>query len=179
MNTNPGAEVSGRPAEENSQRRGGNRARSSGRGQERPQRPQPKKFTGREESLGEFVYQHTDGREASDQYSVTTEEIIRYSSTKYVKGADVERSLDDGSKVVFEYPPAAITAGAPEDITASQMIFKMKYNMVLHREELLDSNMVSVYALIKGQCSKAILEKVEGQHGYAAMHKKRDPIVLL
>jgi hypothetical protein len=74
------------------------------------------KFTGKEEGLGDgFVYQHTDGREASDQYASTTEEIIRYVATKYKMGSEVGRCLDDKKKVIiadavrpiaFDNPPA-------------------------------------------------------------------------
>jgi hypothetical protein len=60
-------------------RRGGNRGRF--RLQHQPQQQQPKKFTGKEEDLGDkFVYQYTDGWEATDQYARTTEEIVRYTS---------------------------------------------------------------------------------------------------
>jgi hypothetical protein len=62
-------------------------------------RPAAKKFTGKEDGLGdEFVYFYTSGREATDQFARTSEEVTRYCSTKYKSGADVSRSLDDGTK---------------------------------------------------------------------------------
>jgi hypothetical protein len=59
------------------QQSGGNRGRfTRGSGGDRPQyqRPQLKKcFTGKEEGLGdEYVYQHTEGRDVTDQYACTT-----------------------------------------------------------------------------------------------------------
>ena len=51
--------------------------------------------------------------------------------------------------------------------------------MVLQRKALLDANLKSAYALIKGQCSKPILEKVEAQADYTQVHQDRDPIGLL
>ena len=68
-----------------SQQGRGNRGRSNrGYGGDRSQQhPRPKKFTGKEEGLGdEYVYQHTNGRDATDQYARTTEELIRYTSIK-------------------------------------------------------------------------------------------------
>ena len=59
------------------------------------------------------------------------------------------------------------------------IIWKMQVNIVLQRQALLDTNLESVYALIKGQCMKPILEKVEAQQEYAAAHQDRDPIRLL
>jgi hypothetical protein len=56
---------------------------------------------------------------------------------------------------------------------------KMKLQLSLQRGSLLDSNLESAYALIKGQCSKPILEKVEGQQSYNTVHQDRDPIGLL
>jgi hypothetical protein len=139
------------------------------------------KFIGKEESLGnEFVYQHTDGRDASDQFTTTTEEIVRYSSTKYKSGADVERSLANGVKVTIEMPTAPTAVGEPAVISPTEMMmWKMKLQLALQRTSLLDANLESAYALIKGQCSKPMLEKVVAQVAYADVHASRDPIGLL
>ena len=97
-----------REAAERGQRRhrGGNRGGKPNRGRdEAQQKPVTKRFVGKEESLGdEFVYQLTTGSEASDQYARTTEEIVRYTSTKYKQGGDVERSLSDGVRMVIDLP---------------------------------------------------------------------------
>ena len=75
-------------------RRGWNRSKGGGsepRRAESSLKPATKKFVGREEGLGDvFVYQITSGSDASDQYTKTTEEIIRFSATKYKNGGDVE-----------------------------------------------------------------------------------------
>ncbi len=146
------------------------------------QRPPVKKFAGKEEGLGdEYVYQHTNGREASDQYAVTTEEIIRYIATKYRDGgADVERSLSDGMKLVIGVPTAPVGDDPLLPATEGEMIvWKMQVSIVLRRIARLDSNLEGVYQLFKGQCSKPILEKVESQQAYATVHQGRDPIGLL
>jgi hypothetical protein len=65
----------------------------------------------------EFVYQHTDGREPSDQYSTKTDEIICYSSPQFKNGADVERSLADSMKVIIPIPTAPIGVGTPPVVT--------------------------------------------------------------
>lgn len=188
MGTNAGAEAppAGRgtsdvPNQRNKPR-GGNRGRFNNRNDDKAQRPPASKaFTGKEESLGgEFVYQHTNGREASDQYSTTTDEIIRYSSTKYKNGADVERSLSDGEKLVIAMPATPVGAGTPPVIAETDMmIWKMKVQLALQRTAMLESNLESAYALIKGQCSKPILEKIEAQQKYGVTHQSRDPIGLL
>ena len=72
--------------------------------------------------------------------------------------------------------PAAPATGAPD---SEVQVWKMRTNMVLQREALLASNLKSAYALIKGQCSKPILEKVEAQADYAQVHQDHDPIRLL
>jgi hypothetical protein len=131
------------------------------------------------------VYQHTSGREATDEYATTTEEIIRYSSSKYKHGADVERSLSDG--VLFDVTMPPTSSATAQDASQAEvgkaagemMMWKMKATLVLTRNTLLESNMQSVYALIKGQCSKPVLEKVESQETYATTHMNRDPIGLL
>jgi hypothetical protein len=179
-----GAAQRGSPRQ-GAQQRGGNRGRF--KPTHRPEtKPQPKKFTGKEEGLGdEYVYQYTDGSEATDQYTTTTEEIIRYASTKYKHGADVERSLADGMMLAITIPTAPATTGdgttgtptgAPE---TEMVVWKMRVQLTLQRMTLLEANLQSAYALIKGQCSKPILEKVEAQENYGGIHSQRDPMGLL
>jgi hypothetical protein len=136
-------------------------------------KPQPKKFTGKEDGLGEeyYVYQYTNGREAMDQYTKTTEEIIRYVSTKYKHGAGVERSLADGAILVIGIPTA------PTPVETEMVVWKMRVQLALQRMTLLEANLQSAYALIKGQSSKPILEKVEAKENYADIHARRDPMV--
>jgi hypothetical protein len=80
-------------------------------------------------------------------------------------------------------PAPAAVAGAdgvpPRVPEADMMAWKMKVQLTLQRSSLLASNLESVYALLKGQSSKPILEKVEAQQGYLAVHQARDPIGLL
>jgi hypothetical protein len=162
-----------------------NNQRGGSRGRFKPQQqqlqPPVKKFVGKEEGLGdEFVYHYTDGREATDQYARTTEEIVRYVSTKYKHGADVERSLADGVRLIVVMPPPPVGVGTPPTVPETNMIvWKMRVQLSLQRSSLLDSNMESAYALIKGQCSKPILEKVEAQQNYNTVHQARDAIGLL
>ena len=184
MSTNAGSiGTPARDASSRGQRDGSSRRRPNrpGRGEDTPRRPQPVKFTGKEDGLGdEFIYQLTSGRDATDQYARTTEEIIRYSSTKYKNGADVERSLSDEQRLVIPTPAEPAAVGQPPRIPETQMaIWKMEYQLSIQRTASLEVNMQSMYALIKGQCSKPILEKVEAQNDYTAVHQARDPIGLL
>ena len=179
MSSNPGSNDTGRPAVAG---RGTNQGRFGGRGQDRSRvAPQVKRFTGKEESLGdEYIYEHTDGREASDQYSVTTDELIRYSSTKYKNGADVGRSLFGGARITIVLPPAPVATGNPPAVPEGETtVWKMQVSIVLSRRALLDANLQSAYALIKGQCSKPIIEKVQAQEGYEAIEIEQNPIGLL
>jgi len=87
-----------------------NRGRPDARsGDQSGQKPVSKTFTGKEEGLGaEYVYQLTLGTEASVQYARTTTKIIRYMSTKYKSGGDVERSLTDGVRLDIQVPLAQL-----------------------------------------------------------------------
>ena len=184
MSTNTGAGAGDATAnrrssgdrQRNNSQRGKNQGRSAGQGSDKWGKPQSKKFIGKEEALGEdCVYQYTVGAKASDEFTQTTEAIVRYCSNKYKRGDDVAMSLADGKVLDVPAPDAPTDA---TDIT-KMTVWKMKLSMALNRAELLDSNLRSVYNLIKGQCTKAILEKVESQHGYGEVHSKKDPIGLL
>ena len=162
-------------------RRGSRNRSGSGqpRGESSP-KPAAKKFVGREEGLGDtFVYQITSGSDASDQYTKTTEEIIRFSATKYKNGGDLERTLTDGVllTIVMPAPPTANPDGSMPE--GEMMMWKMEAGMVLARRQLLETNLTSAYALIQGQCSDTVLEKVRAQADFVGVHRDRDPIKLL
>ncbi len=171
------------------QRRQRHRRNQGGRGSnsrdEHQNKPVVRTFIGKEGGLGdEFFYQLTSGNEASDQYARTTEEIVRYTSAKYKQGGDVERSLADGIKLIIPMLPAPQETIEPDGTRvpppdSNVQVWKMKVNMALQCEALLDGNLESAYSLIKGQCSKPILEKVEVQVNYATVHQDRNPIGLL
>jgi Reverse transcriptase (RNA-dependent DNA polymerase) len=162
---------------------GRNRSKGGGSGPRRTEsspKPATKKFVGKEEGLGdEFVYQVTSGSDASDQFAKTTEEIIRFTATKYKNGGDVERTLTDEALMVIPLPTMPV-AGAdgtmPEGL---MMIWKMEAGMVLTRRQLLETNLTTAYALIQGQCSDAVLEKVRAQADFVGVHRDRDPVRLL
>ena len=163
--------------------RGRNRNKVGGSGPRHTEsslKPATKKFVGKEEGLGdEFVYQVTSGSDASDQFTKTTEEIIRYSATKFKNGGDVERTLTDEAVMDIAMPNMPNPEADGTLPQGPMMIWKMEAGMVLTRRQLLETNLTSAYALIQGQCSDAVLEKVRGQANYATIHRDRDPVALL
>jgi hypothetical protein len=147
MSANPGAEATERLAtqgtsestqnQRSSQQRGGDQGRFNGRGQDGAQKPQPKKFTDKEESLGdEFFFQHTDDRKTSDQHATTKAEITTwFSSMNFTSGADVECSL-------AAMPTVSIGVDNPG---AELTVWKIRAQMGLQRTPELDSNMERAY----------------------------------
>jgi NOL1/NOP2/fmu family ribosome biogenesis protein len=76
--------------------------------------------------------------------------------------------------------PDVPTAVPPLVVGDGEMsVWKMQTQIILQQMVLLEANMESAYSLIKGQCSKPILEKAEAQQGYAIVHGARYPIGLL
>jgi hypothetical protein len=132
-----------------------------------------KSFVGEEKDLGDDVYEYTDGNAACDQYMKTTEKIERFVTVKY--GREVGRSIADEVLFVIKAPDPPADPKNEIEMAA----YKMRMGAVVKREYELVSNMEAVYALIKGQCSQPILEKVKAQAGYAKVHSNRDPIGLL
>ena len=182
MSTNEGAGAGERPgSQENKQgKRGGNRGRSNSRSGV-PQMPLLKKFIGKEEGLGdEFVYEHTEGHLACDQFQTTTEEIIRYSSIKFKNGADVERSLSAGARLNIDFPVEPTGVGEPAVLSQIEMMmFTTNYKIVLQRRADLKTALQSMYHILVGQCTKAIMEKVSAATDYTIVQPARDPIGLL
>jgi hypothetical protein len=59
-------------------------------------------------------------------------------------------------------------------------LWKMRAALALQHSTLLDANLESAYALIRGQCGRGIQEKVEAQQSdFKMTHIDRDPIGLM
>ena len=158
-----GASVGGTQRRRKSDKR---KARIKGRG------------SGPEKGQGnEFILHLTYGIDTSDQCTKTTEAIIRYTATKFKNGVDVQRSLSDGAVITIPMPPMPVTDEVTRD--GLMMEWQTQVDMVLERRQLLETNLASTYALIQGQCSDAVLEKVREQTDFVAVHQARDPIGLL
>jgi len=122
----------------------------------------------------EFVYHYTDGQLATNQYTLTTTEIIRYVGREYSNGTDLEQSLTDGTVVEIPLPDAVDMSNV-----SLALVYKIEATEVVKRRGTLNHNLKSVYLLIVGQCSPDILQKVKAQQGYLAVSQARDPIGLL
>jgi hypothetical protein len=99
-------------------------------------------------------------------HSRTTEEIIRYTSTKYKNGADVERSL--ANRYTSDMPNVGVEL--QQDLLKRDMIvWKMQVN---HRvaAESITGRVSSAYALIMDSVTKPILKRVEVR--YAAVQRQ-------
>jgi hypothetical protein len=64
-------------------------------------------------------------------------------------------------------------------LEADMKVWKMNVQLSVQWASLLESNLESMHALIKGKSSMPTLEKVEAQQGHAAVHQARNPVGLL
>ena len=117
-------------------------------------KPAIEKLVGKEEDLGRFIYQLTSGKDASDQYMKTTEEIIQFTASKFKSGGDSKHSLFNGATMTIPKP----TQQVGDEGTLDDLI--MKASMVLAGARNQPTECLSAYS---GTVQQGRAAKSEGE----------------
>lgn len=164
---NPSGSQDGRPNGTQDQRRrqGGHRG-----GQRDQQPPRVPKFEGKCPELAGHIYDYSNARQAADKYTKTTREICEYVGRTYKFGADTKVALQTLKKPVFQDPP-----DPPPSATRTQIRKWEKHvDELVKRETSLESNLMSAYSIIYGQCSDVMRAKLESRPGFDTMESTSD-----
>ena len=158
----------------------------SGRGRGRGSRPYNSTFgqkyygnlKGACEELKDNVYTVGDAKQA-DRFTKTTENIVNYIQRTYDEGQDVMDALVNLEDVDFdEYEPESDEAEA--DLTYMQkLMLQARVKEFMIRKNKYQHNMNKAYALILGQCTQGLKNKLETSQKWEAIKKEHNPIWLL
>ena len=158
----------------------------SGRGRGRGSRPYNSNFGQRNfsnlkgacEELKDNVYTVGDAKQA-DRFAKTTENIVNYIQRTYDEGQDVMDALVNMEDVDFdEFEPESEEAEA--DLTYMQkLILQAKVKEFMNRKNKYQHNMNKAYALILGQCTQGLKNKLETSVKWESIKTAHNPIWLL
>ena len=133
------------------------------------------KFTGRCEELNGHIYDCSYPRTSPDMYAVTTREIAEYMGRKYRQGGDIRMALER-----LEMPTMRAPDDPPANATRSEeRAWEVEVAEHVKRQGMLRENLRVAYAVIFGQCSEAMRQKIKAHRNFNAAEQTSDAIVLL
>ena len=136
-----------------------------------------KKFVGKEEAIKEYIYDISSFK-ANKMYTITTREIAEYAARTYPQAGEFRQALQ---RLRFE--PLTSPPFTPKKADAptfqEQEEWKLKFREYHDKQVKREDNSKKVFALILGQCSQALLHRMEAHTTYKAVDSSNDPIQLL
>ena len=132
-------------------------------------------FTGVCKELKEYVYDTGVGRNNAEIFSKTTKAIAEYVAREYLGAGEFRNGLPEMTLPTLVAPsPPADTA------TVVQLkIWEMDFKEYRKRLEEREQNMEKTYALILGQCSKTIRDRIEAHEQWEAVNTSSNALGLL
>jgi hypothetical protein len=156
--------------------RGANRNRNNANGNNTTTVNNRSNFKGNTSDMNNHVFECCEERGDRTQFQKTVEALGEYAAKNLKFPEDL--------KTIFEDTITAPTLTMPADIadTASkteQVIWEASLKSYARRKEELQSNLTTLYALIWGQCSDAMRNKLRALDDFPAENKKNNCIWLL
>ena len=123
-------------------------------------------FTGVCEDLKDHVYDTGVGRNNAEIFSKTTKAIAEYVAREYTAAGEFRNGLPDMTLPTLVAPtPPGTTATVVE-----LKIWEMDFKEYRKRMEEREKNMEKTYALILGQCSKTIRDRIEAHEQWESVN---------
>ena len=109
------------------------------------------------------------------------EKIASYVMREYKKGRDIVPLIKKIKDIdTTKWKPATPTAETGETVPAAEMLeYKLLYSEYLARKNQLTENQGSLYSLIKGQCTPALIAELKGLDDYKDRDSDFDVLWLL
>lgn len=171
-------------AEEKKPKVGG--ARPGNRGNNNSQRVSRKEFKGAEDALEGHVFDVGAAKHAA-QFSKTLEEIANYVQRTYTSGGGtIGQAIAEMQAPTINLPPQPGTpadpaTGAPA-IPPTQVelfMWQEEFKTANKKQNTYNENKERAYALVWGQCSQELRNKVKGAANYDVVSGAQDVIELL
>jgi hypothetical protein len=108
-------------------------------------------------------------------FAKTTKEIAGYVGRTYRFGGDTRTAIESE-----EAPKFAIPDDVPEGAGKGAVrMWEQKIDAIAKREDQLNHNLRQLFALIWGQCTEVLQQRVEAEEGFAKMSNENDGLLLL
>ena len=136
---------------------------------------QQTRFTGVCEDLKEYVYDTGIGRNNAEIFSKTTKAIAEYVAREYSGAGEFRNGLPEMTLPTLTAPPPPADTATMVQIKIWELDFKEYRKRMEERER----NMEKTYALILGQCSKTIRDRIEAHEHWNAVNTSSNALGLL
>jgi hypothetical protein len=132
-------------------------------------------FEGKCDDLKGHIYDCATAGRAADMYTKTTREIAEYIGRTIKYSAVVARAMETLTEPTVSYPDAL-----PDTATAyEKRIWDKKVDKLIDEEYRLKDITSRAYAIVWGQCSDALREKVKAHKSFQKAHDTGNVIELL
>lgn len=132
-------------------------------------------FEGRCDELKGFVYDCANSAKAADMYTKTTREISEYIARTMKYSADLVKGIETLTEPVIPEPEEP-----PENAsTLVKRKWEKRVDKLIEQEDRLKDTTSRAYAIVWGQCSAALREKVKAHKDYHKAHGNGSVVALL
>ena len=138
---------------------------------------QTNSFQGKEEKLKGHVFDVLPYK-SGKLFTKVTREIAEYAGREYPNAGDFRIAMEELEPVHLDKPKwAPVNPTAPT--LPEQEEYKLAMKEYYDKKIKTESTAKRIYALVIGQCSPAMKDRLESSHGYDSINKQSDPIKLL
>ena len=132
------------------------------------------KFEGKVDALKGFYYDCSDTKQ-SDMFAKTTKEIAGYVGRTYKFGGDTRIAVENGEAPIFDLPPDP-PAGSSRGV---EKLWEKELDDVAKRRTQLGHNLRQLFALVWGQCTEVLQQRLEAEEEFANMSSTNDGLLLI
>jgi hypothetical protein len=134
-----------------------------------------KMFEGRCNDLKGYIYDCANTAKAADMYTKTTREIIEYIGCTFKYSSDLVKGMESLVEPKIEEPEEL-----PKDATAlEKQKWDKRVDKLIDQKKWLKDATSQAYAIVWGQCSDALREKVKAHKDFSKAHKGPSGVLLL
>ena len=138
---------------------------------------QTNSFQGKEEKLKGHVFDVLPYK-SGKLFTKVTREIAEYAGREYPNAGDFRVAMEELEPVQLDKPQ-----WSPVDPTAPTLPEQEEYKLAMKeyydKKIKTESTAKRIYALVIGQCSPAMKDRLESSNGYDSINRESDPIKLL
>jgi hypothetical protein len=162
----------------------GRSGRGISRGRNNPNLQPRRHYENPKKNLSDYIYYIGTSKQVND-YNATTKYLINHIKKSYKYGEDIGNALEERSSLQFKIPmPRLMTSVNEDDQERSleneqfKILYKAEIDSYVKRKDTYLSNIGNAYALIYGQCSKAMQSKIQVRLDFES-EIKGNPVALL
>ncbi|KAL3810038.1 hypothetical protein ACHAXA_000207 [Cyclostephanos tholiformis] len=157
-------------------------AAGRGRNSRRPPRssgPTKKEYTTKVVGLEADTFDVGNAKYAA-KFQKSLDAIAIYIQREYKGGPDVAKAIKEMAAPIIVPPSYPTPKGTPPVIDPGELyIWQQKVQATEKRQNLLDENIKRAYALVLGQCSPELVNKLKASNKYAMADADQDVVKLL